>query len=154
MTPTEYGALCALHAQGVIDGKPTTEQLFIDAGWMSFNNAQPLSFEYANLRQWRAIDPLSIYKEAFAEGKQVEYYHSEDDVWLKCFDNCLWLTKFKYRIVEPKTVKLYPFTIRYIKTQHFSNLYYFESMESAKAEFGDACEIMQINPNGSIEVQS
>jgi hypothetical protein len=116
MTPTEYGALCALHAQGRLDGKANTEYLCGDE-WMTTSIHEPFNYTNAIKYQWRTIDPLREYKEAFAAGKRVEYRNAIHPEWEVCTALCAWLSTFEYRIVEPKTVKpktvkLYPFAFQ------------------------------------------
>ena len=155
MNTTEYGALCALHAQGVIDGKPTTEY-FSKGNWIVLEHCYRIFLIYeADKNQWQAIDFLREYKEAFADGKRVE--------WIEPGSGCLneftsahkWSATVEYRIVEPKTVKLFPFAFFMSEINGWTMAGMFESLEIARLFIKPEYIIApaKINPDGTIEVE-
>jgi hypothetical protein len=117
----------------------------------------PPSPTWAKEHQWRATDPTREYKEAFAGGRLVQSratfvnnWINENDGWLDCGEDCAWSADYEYRIVEPKTVKLYPFAKFITFWQHAG---YFATIEDAKKQHHAHIKIAPINPDGSVEVE-
>ena len=154
MNTTEYGALCALHAQGVIDGKPTTEY-FNGKEWALDTSSSPWNYSNAIKHKWRAIDPLHKYKEAFKAGKRVEWRTDSTRQWNPIPSGCAWGPNFEYKIVEPKTVKLFPFAFFMSEINGWTIAGMFESLESARLFIKPEYIIApaKINPDGTIEVE-
>jgi hypothetical protein len=152
MTPKEYGELCALHAQGDIDGKATTEY-FWDEAWSALSKDQPpFTLKDAQIHKWRAIDPLQEYKEAFEAGKKIQYL-SCDGSW---YDNPIPDWSFRpneYRIVEEhKTVRLLPFAFQAPYGKFLIG--YHPDLETAKqCTESHAIKVYPVNPDGSIDAE-
>jgi hypothetical protein len=109
---TEYKQTYLAACEALFDGKPT--ECFINEKWLPWS----LSWtpENPSVIQWRVVDPLREYKEAFEAGKRVEFTSDYHEHWHKCREGHRWLTSegTKYRIiVEPKTVRLYQWVIKY-----------------------------------------
>jgi hypothetical protein len=115
----------------------------------------PETPEFAKELQWRAVDPLHEYKEAFKAGKRVEFSFYEPDEWSAVNSGHSWNNRiFKYRIVEHKKVKLLPFAVKSKKRDDaiWDGAYYYASLQDAVEENGKDFHIAPILPDGSIEV--
>jgi hypothetical protein len=109
----------------------------------------------AHIMQWRAVDPLREYKEAFEAGKRVEWQGVRGD-WYVVTKTHEWAddTIQEYRIVEPKKVKLLPFAFKLKGNDGlwWIGVYFYESLEAAILAQGEYYHVAQILPDGSIEV--
>ncbi len=148
-TKADYLAAC----EALWDGKPT------EYCYQSENNKWTVAPEFmlapfperAKEIQWRPVNPLREYKEAFAAGKRVEWYNKVRGSWVPFDHGRAWLPTFEYRIVEPKTVKLYPFAVKMYGKVHHAGFH--PNTQSVRNNYLYHVEVYQINPDGSIEVE-
>jgi hypothetical protein len=97
---------------------------------------------------------LREYKEAFAQGKRVEWIRG-DGSWFDVKEYGLYIdgeNPDNFRIVEPKTVKLYPFVV-FDKDNVLVAYEYKTNIDIAK-RLWPSYKVYPINPDGSIEVES
>jgi hypothetical protein len=125
-----------------------------DGKWESWHAGVPAPQRAPQL-QWRPIDPLREYKEAFAQGKQVEFRWNNTNDWYPISQDCKWPKEGKYRIVKPKKVKLLPFAIKGKNSidVFWTGTYFYETLEDAVAHFEERYIVAPIKEDGSIEVE-
>jgi hypothetical protein len=152
---TEYTKADYLAACGAIwDGKPTEVYFSDDDGdrWELWPlKTPPLNPE---LTQWRPVDPTRKYREAFAAGKRVEWMRG-DGSWFDVKEYGLYIggeNPDNFRIVEPKTVKLFPFA--YKECEEWRHSGYHATIQDAASWHESGTPIVPINADGSIEVES
>jgi len=96
---------------------------------------------------------MNFMQRFVAIGKRVEWQNMMGD-WRPCDESIMWEDFFNYRIVEPKTMKLYPFAYK-TSLGVWYPCGFFASLEDARASFcNDTHEVAPINPDGSVEVES
>jgi hypothetical protein len=152
---TEYTKADYLAAHEALwDGKPTEYRAAACLGEFSpFWSFTPPSADDAKEIQWRPVDPLREYKDALAAGKRVEWQH-EVGLWYDVIKYGLIIggDPSRFRIVEPKTVKLFPFA--YKDGDLWRQAGFYTDIETAKRDFSDGTKLVRLNQDGSIEVES
>jgi hypothetical protein len=149
-TKADYLAAC----DALWDGKQTEYLGNVSKNWISYDASNPPFSDWAKSFQWRPVDPLREYREAFAQGKRVEYKSKVDGNWYELTSPSeISRTEFEYRIVEePKTVKLFPFA--YKECEEWRHSGYHATIQDAASWHESGTPIVPINADGSIEVES
>lgn len=144
-----YLAAC----EALYDDKPT--EFYQDGAWREWSifSQRPLP-RWAKQVQWRPVDQTREYKEALAAGKRVEWQNRLTREWIPVDKNHIWVgNNIKaHRIVEPKTVRLYPFVV-FDKDNVLVAYEYKTNIDIAK-RLWPSYKVYPINEDGSIEVES